>query len=79
MPFMVQTMRIMNSKIDTLVEEGLRAEAAKAEEKRLAEEALAAGYSDGTMSGYADPNALAVYGSGMNIPQQYGGSGYGYQ
>jgi len=84
MPFMVQTMREITNKIDTLVQKERKKEEAAAEEKKKAEEALASGYSD---YGAGDPNAMVVYGAGMGggmgggMPQQmggYGGGGYGY-
>ena len=59
-------------------------QAAVAEEKKKAEEALASGYSDPTMGGgYADPNGMVVYGAGMGgmgggMGMQGGGYGYGY-
>eukprot|EP00965_Chrysotila_dentata_P139225 4603494-Pleurochrysis_carterae.AAC.4 len=44
MPFMIQTMREMSLKIDSLVDKDRKAEEAKAAEKKAAEEALASGY-----------------------------------
>jgi len=83
MPFMVQTMREITNKLDTLVEKERKKEEAVAEEKKKAEEALASGYSD---YGAGDPNAMVVYGAGGGmgggVPQQMGGygggGGYGY-
>merc|ERR1719174_3334808 len=82
MPFLVQTMREMQLKLDKLIEKDRKKEEAIAEEKKKAEEALASGYSDPTMGGgYADPNGMVVYGAqmggGMGMQQGYGG-GYGY-
>ena len=51
MPFMVQTMREMTSKIDGLMDKERKKEDAIAEEKKKAEEALASGYSDVCASG----------------------------
>merc|ERR1719217_824837 len=65
MPFLIQTTREMQVKLQGLVDKA-RKEEAKAEEKKKAEEALASGYSDPTMGGgYADPNGMVVYGAGM--------------
>ena len=90
MPFMIQTMREMSSKLDELVAKEKRAEDAVVEEKKKAEEALASGYSQDY--GASDPNAMVLYGMGGGgmgggmggmggMPQQqqqgYGG-GYGY-
>merc|ERR1719217_1305215 len=56
MPFLIQTMREMQVKLQGLVDKARKEEEAKAEEKKKAE-ALASGYSDPTMGGgYADPN-----------------------
>merc|ERR1719443_1773061 len=71
MPFMIQTMRELQLKVEMLVEKERKKEEALAEEKKKAEEALASGYSDPTMGGgYADPNGMVVYG------QMGGGGGY---
>merc|ERR1719174_2089236 len=63
MPFMVQTMREMTTKIDMLVEKERKKEEAIAEEKKKAEEALAsgAGYYDGG-AGYG-AEAMVPYGA----------------
>jgi len=63
MPFMIQTMREMSLKIDSLVDKDRKAEEAKAAEKKAAEEALASGYNG--MDYAADPNSMVVYGAGM--------------
>jgi len=78
MPFMVQTMREITGKIDTLVEKERKKEEAIADEKKKAEEALASGYSDVGYGG-ADPNGMVVYGANMGMGG-YGGAqmGYGY-
>merc|ERR1719274_96203 len=81
MPFMIQTMRELQAKVDRLVEIERKKEEAIAEEKKKAEEALASGYSDPTMGGgYADPNGMVVYGANVNMGggMGYGGGGYGY-
>jgi len=75
MPFMVQTMREMTSKIDGLMDKERKKEDAIAEEKKKAEEALASGYSDPTYAG-GDPNGMVVYGANMGMG---GGGGYGGQ
>jgi len=81
MPFMVQTMREMTTKIDGLVEKERKKEEAIAEEKKKAEEALAsgAGYYDGG-AGYG-AEAMVPYGAGMGgggmmPPQQQYYQGY---
>jgi len=76
MPFMVQTMREMTSKIDGLVEKERKKEEKEADEKKKAEEALASGYSDVGYGG-GDPNGMVVYGANMGGGMGYGG-GYGY-
>ena len=74
MPFLIQTMREYQVKLQKLVDKAQAEEDAKAEEKKKAEEALASGYSDPTMGGgYADPNGMVVYGANMG-----GGYGGGY-
>ena len=86
MPFLIQTMREMQVKLQGLVDKARKEEEAKAEEKEKAEEALASGYSDPTMGGgYADPNGMVVYGANMGggmgmggANMGYGGGGYGY-
>merc|ERR1719335_1709645 len=75
MPFMVQTMREMTSKIDSLVEKERKKEEAIAEEKKKAEEALASGYSDVGYGG-GDPNGMVVYGANMGYGGQMGYGGY---
>jgi len=80
MPFFVQTMREMTSKIDGLVDKERKKEEAIAEEKKKAEEALASGYSDVGYGG-GDPNGMVVYGANMGMGGGgggYGGGGYGY-
>jgi len=72
MPFLIQTMREMHGKLEGLIEKDRKKEAAIADEKKMAEEALASGYSDPTMGGgYANPNGMVVYGAEM------GGGGMG--
>jgi len=80
MPFLVQTMRNMQVQLDALVDKDRKEEAAKAEEKKQAEEALASGYSDPSMGmGVANPNGMVVYGAGMGMGGAPGyGGGYGY-
>ena len=80
MPFLIQTMREMQLKLDGLVQKELKKEQQAAEEKKKAEEALASGYSDPSMGyGGADPNGMVVYGAGMGMGMQPGyGGGYGY-
>jgi clathrin heavy chain len=76
MPFMIQTMRELQLKVDALVEKERKKEESIAEEKKKAEEALASGYSDPTMgAGYADPNGMVVYGAGVQ-GMGMGGAGY---
>ena len=78
MPFLIQTMRETQVKLDKLIEKDRKKEEAAAEEKKKAEEALASGYSDPTMGGgYADPNGMVVYGAGMGMGMQQPGYGYG--
>merc|ERR1719217_1123977 len=79
MPFLIQTMREMQVKLQGLVDKARKEEEAKAEEKKKAEEALASGYGDAGM-GYADPNSMVVYGGPqMGGGQRMGyGGGYGY-
>merc|ERR1719409_1441174 len=78
MPFLIQTMREMQLKLDKLIDKDRKKEEAAAEEKKKAEEALASGYSDPTMGGgYADPNGMVVYGAGMGMGMQQPGYGYG--
>merc|ERR1719271_2346510 len=67
MPFLVQTMREMNTKLDGLVEKERKKEEAIEAEKKKAEEALASGY-NGMDYGGGDPNSMVVYGQ-----QQMGG------
>jgi clathrin heavy chain len=79
MPFMVQTMRSMQVQLDALVEKDRKKEAAIAEEKKQAEEALASGYSDPSMGyGAANPNGMVVYGAGMGGGMGGGAPQYGY-
>jgi len=77
MPFLIQTMREMNQKIDGLLEKERKREEAIAAEKKKAEEALASGYGGGMDAGYGgDPNQMVVYpANGMGG----GGGGYGQQ
>jgi clathrin heavy chain len=82
MPFMVQTMRDMNDKLENIVVKEKKKEDKEAEEKKKAEEALASGYSDVGYGG-GDPNSMVVYGAGMGggmgMPQPgYGGMAPGY-
>jgi len=84
MPFLIQSMRQLQDKVEKLVDKERKLEEAAAAEKKAAEEALASGYSDPTMGGgYADPNGMVVYGAGMGGGMQggmqggYGGGGYG--
>merc|ERR1719271_633320 len=67
MPFMIQTMREMQTKLDGLIEKERKKEEAIADEKKKAEEALASGY-NGMDYGGGDPNSMVVYGQ-----QQMGG------
>jgi len=81
MPFMIQTMREMQTKVDGLIEKERKKEEAEAEEKKKAEEALASGYNG--VDGYgADPNSMVVYGAGGGMgggmAPQAGYGGYGY-
>ena len=80
MPFMVQTMRNMQTQLDGLVDKDRKKEAAIAEEKKQAEEALASGYSDPSVGmGAVNPNGMVVYGAGMAMgggAPQYGYGGY---
>jgi clathrin heavy chain len=75
MPFMVQTMREITVKIDSLMEKERKKDEALAEQKKMEEEALASGYSDPSYGGGVDPNGMVVYGANMGMG--YGG-GYGY-
>merc|ERR1719393_383385 len=82
MPFLIQTMRETQAKLDKLIEKDRKKEEEIAAEKKQAEEALASGYSDPTMGGgYANPNGMVVYGANMGMgggmQPGYGG-GYGY-
>mmetsp|Transcript_24110 Transcript_24110/g.48991 ORF Transcript_24110/g.48991 Transcript_24110/m.48991 type:complete len:326 (-) Transcript_24110:179-1156(-) len=77
MPFMIQTMREMQTKLDGLIEKERKKEEALAEEKKKAEEALASGY-NGMDYGGGDPNSMVVYGQQQMGGMQYGGGGYGY-
>ena len=77
MPFLIQTMRETQLKLDKLIEKDRKKEEALAEEKKKAEEALASGYSDPTMGGGYDPNGMVVYGAGMGGGMGMGGGGYG--
>ena len=85
MPFMIQTMREMQLKLDKLVKIQEDKEKAEADAKKAAQEALASGYSDPSMGGgYADPNAMVMYGAPMpgagmggGMAPGYGGGGYG--
>merc|ERR1719478_219170 len=80
MPFLIQTMRETQLKLDKLIEKDKKKEEAAAEEKKKAEEALASGYSDPTMGGGMGPvGGMVVYGAGMGMGMQPGyGGGYGY-
>merc|ERR1711998_104462 len=64
MPFFIQTMREMSTKLDGLVEKERKKEEAIAEEKKKAEEALASGVGYNGMPA-GDPNSMVVYGAGM--------------
>jgi len=79
MPFMIQTMREMSSKIDGLLEKERKREEAVAAEKKQAEEALAQGY-NGMEYGGGDPNSMVVYGQvggmGMGMGGGYPQQGY---
>jgi clathrin heavy chain len=81
MPFMIQSMREMQDKLEMLITKDRKKEEVVAEEKKKAEEALASGYSDPSMGGgYADPNGMVVYGAGMGgmgggMAPGYGGYG----
>jgi len=81
MPFMVQTMREMQVKLEGLVDKDRKKEQAAADEKKAAEEALASGYSDPSMAygGGGNPNGMVVYGAGMGggMPAPGMGGGYG--
>jgi clathrin heavy chain len=78
MPFMIQTMREMQEKLDKLIDKETKKDQAEAEAKKKAEEALASGYSDPSMgSGYSDAGGMVVYGASMGMGGGYG-SGYGY-
>jgi len=81
MPFMVQTMRELQIKVDGLIEKERKKDEIVADEKKKAEEALASGY-NGMDYGGGDPNSMVVYGAGgqQQMPQQqnYGGGGGGY-
>merc|ERR1719217_2048296 len=79
MPFLIQTMREMQVKLQGLVDKARKEEEAIEAEKKKAEEALASGYGDAGM-GYADPNSMVVYGGPqMGGGQRMGyGGGYGY-
>jgi clathrin heavy chain len=84
MPFMIQTMREMNTKLDGVIEKERKREEAIAAEKKKAEEALASGYDGGGMGYGGDPNSMVVYGAGMGgggMQPGYGQQqqGYGYQ
>ena len=82
MPFLIQTMREMQTKLDGLVDKERKKEEAIADEKKKAEEALASGYGDAGMGYAGDPNSMVVYGQQqMGGGQQMGyggGGGYGY-
>jgi clathrin heavy chain len=81
MPFLVQTMREMQTKLDGLVEIERKKEEAIADEKKKAEEALASGYGDAGMGYAGDPNSMVVYGQqqmGGGQQQMGYGGGYGY-
>jgi clathrin heavy chain len=75
MPFLIQTMREMQTKVDGLIEKERKKEEAEAEEKKKAEEALASGY-NGMDAGYGDPNSMVVYGAQPGMAPGYGGYGY---
>ena len=62
MPFLVQTMREMQTKVDMLIEKDRKREDDAAELKKKEEEALASGYANGGAA-YADPNSMVVYGA----------------
>ena len=79
MPFMIQTMREMQTKLDGLIEKDRKKEEALAEEKKKAEEALASGHGyDGYNGMGGDPNSMVVYGQqpGMGYGGMQGGYGY---
>ena len=81
MPFLIQTMREMQDKLNGLVNKEKKKEEAEAEAKKKAEEALASGYSDPGMGyGGGDPNGMVVYGANMGMGMGGGGMapGYGY-
>ena len=81
MPFLIQTMREMQTKLDGLVDRVKKEEEAIADEKKKAEEALASGYGDAGMGYAGDPNSMVVYGQQQQMGggQQMGyGGGYGY-
>merc|ERR1719271_879645 len=73
MPFMVQTMREMQGKLDGLIDKERKKEEAEEEAKKKADEALASGYNGMDGYGGGDPNSMVVYGAGM------GGGGMGMQ
>jgi len=86
MPFMIQTMRELQGKVDKLVDKEVKKEQAEAEAKKKAEEALASGYSDPSMGGgYGAAGGMVVYGDmgggmgmGGGMAPGYGQQGYGY-
>ena len=79
MPFMLQTMRELQGKVDALVEKERKKEEAEAEKKKQEEEALAQGYNGGVM-GAVDAGAMVAYGAcgGGMAPGYQTGMGYGY-
>ena len=78
MPFMIQTMREMQTKLDGLIDKDRKKEEAIAEEKKKQEEALASGY-NGMDYGAGDPNSMVVYGQQPGMGGGYGmQGGYGY-
>jgi len=77
MPFMIQTMRELQTKVDGLIDKERKKEEAEAEEKKKAEEALASGY-NGMDYGAGDPNSMVVYGQGGMGGGAAPGYGYGY-
>ena len=65
MPFMIQSMRQLQDKVEKLVDKERKLEEAAAAEKKAAEDALASGYSDPSagMGGGYDPNGMVVVSS----------------
>merc|ERR1719375_1277137 len=77
MPFMLQTMRELQGKVDALVEKERKKEEAEAEKKKQEEEALAQGYNGGVM-GAVDAGALVSYGACGGMAPGYGAAQPGY-